>query len=157
MSPGANPGAARAARRNAGECLRCGKRAAKPRRFTEAFLRRLAQGDGTDFEYSLVLKQDWNRGDPIPPYERLAFGPWCAECQAIRDQEAEERRRERSRREQERARRRERYYRQVADGKCQSCGKPRDRESTSRTIATRCSRCHDEMLAAKAGRRGKAK
>lgn len=75
MSPGANPGAARAARRNAGQCLRCGKPAAKPRRFTEAFLRRLAQGDGTDFEYSLVLKQDWNRGDPIPPYERLAFGP----------------------------------------------------------------------------------
>ena len=128
--PRSNPGQARAARRDAGLCLRCGRPARATHSYVPAFVDRLAEGGGSVYEYARFLGRPWAYGDPIPTYARLAHDPWCEECQRA-NYAAHERRRRAERRAWERQRRRaennERRYRQLAAaGRCPRCGGERD-------------------------------
>lgn len=134
-----NPGQARAARRDAGLCLRCGRPAAAQMSYVPAVIRRLAEGGGGDDEYTRILGRPWAHGDPIPTYARLAHNPWCVEC-ATAIYEARELARQRRNRAETRARDRkfrrnqsgrERYDRFAEAGRCPRCGGERDREGVT--------------------------
>ena len=137
--PRSNPGQARAARRDAGLCLRCGRPARATLSYVPAVVRRLADGGGTAFDYTRFLGRLWDYGDPIPTYARLAHDAWCSDCFNFNYEARELARQRRSRAERrawERQRRRaennERRYRQLAEaGRCPRCGGARDRQGVT--------------------------
>ena len=151
--PRSNPGQARAARRDAGLCLRCGRPARATHSYVPAFVDRLAEGGGSVYEYARFLGRPWAYGDPIPTYARLAHDPWGEECQRA-NYAAHERRRRAERRAWERQRRRaennERRYRQLAEaGRCPRCGGARDRQGV--TCSSCCRAARRRYLAARGG------